>query len=41
MGFAKTPTKNIKTQSNHFKLFIVVYLKLEWLNKEQVATILK
>lgn len=32
-GFAKSPTKNIKTQTNHFMLSIVAYVKLEWLKQ--------
>ena len=32
-GFAKSPTKNIKTQTNHFILSIVAYVKLEWLKQ--------
>jgi len=32
-GFAKSPTKNIKTQANHFILSIVAYVKLEWLKQ--------
>ena len=30
-GFAKSPTKKIKTQKNHFILSIVAYIKLEFL----------
>ena len=30
-GFAKSPTKRIKTQSNHYVLSIVAYIKLEFL----------
>ena len=36
-GFAKSPTKNIKTQTNHFVLSIVAYVKLEWL-KQRTGT---
>jgi len=36
-GFAKSPTKNIKTQTNHFILSIVAYVKLEWL-KQRTGT---
>lgn len=32
-GFAKSPTKKIKTQTNHFFLSIVAYIKLEWLKQ--------
>lgn len=32
-GFAKSPTKKIKTQTNHFVLAIVAYIKLEWLKQ--------
>ena len=32
-GFAKSPTKNIKTQTNHFVLSIIAYVKLEWLKQ--------
>lgn len=32
-GFAKSPTKNIRTQTNHFILSIVAYVKLEWLKQ--------
>ena len=30
-GFAKSPTKKIKTQKNHFILSIVAYIKLEFI----------
>ena len=30
-GFAKSPTHTIKTQTNHFMLSILAYVKLEWL----------
>ena len=30
-GFAKSPTKTIKTQTNHYILSIVAYIKLEFL----------
>ncbi len=30
-SFAKSPTKTIKTQTNHFILSILAYVKLEWL----------
>lgn len=33
LGFAKSPTKTIKTQSNHFILSILAYVKLEWLKQ--------
>lgn len=33
LGFAKSPTKTIKTQSNHFVLSILAYVKLEWLRQ--------
>jgi hypothetical protein len=36
-GFAKSPTKSIKTQTNHFVLSIVAYVKLEWL-KQRTGT---
>lgn len=36
-GFAKSPTKNIKTQTNHFILSIVAYVKLEWLKQRTGA----
>ena len=36
-GFAKSPTKNIRTQTNHFILSIVAYVKLEWL-KQRTGT---
>jgi len=32
-GFAKSPTKKIKTQTNHFILSITAYIKLEWLKQ--------
>ena len=32
-GFAKSPTKKIKTQTNHFMLSIMAYVKLEWLRE--------
>jgi hypothetical protein len=32
-GFAKSPTKTIKTQTNHYVLSIVAYIKLEWLKQ--------
>jgi len=32
-GFAKSPTKIIKTQMNHYVLSIVAYIKLEWLKQ--------
>ena len=32
-GFAKSPTKTINTQTNHFILSIVAYVKLEWLKQ--------
>ncbi len=33
-GFAKSPTKTIKTQQNHYVLSIAAYIKLEWLQAE-------
>jgi hypothetical protein len=33
MGFAKSPTKTVKTQSNHFVLSILAYVKMEWLKQ--------
>jgi DDE superfamily endonuclease len=33
VAFAKSPTKTIKTQINHFVLSIVAYAKLEWLKQ--------
>jgi len=33
LGFAKSPTKTIKTQSNHFVLSILAYVKMEWLKQ--------
>lgn len=32
-GFSKSPTKKIKTQTNHYVLSIVAYVKLEWLKQ--------
>ncbi|MFZ2285302.1 MAG: transposase [Lutibacter sp.] len=32
-GFAKSPTKTIKTQTNHYVLSIVAYVKIEWLKQ--------
>jgi hypothetical protein len=32
-GFAKSPTKTIKTQTNHYVLSIIAYVKLEWLKQ--------
>jgi hypothetical protein len=32
-GFSKSPTKTVKTQTNHFVLSIVAYIKLEWLKQ--------
>jgi len=32
-GFGKSPTKTIKTQTNHYMLSIVAYMKLEWLKQ--------
>lgn len=34
VGFAKSPTKTIKTQMNHFILSLVAYVKLEWLKQK-------
>jgi len=33
LGFAKSPTKTVKTQSNHFVLSILAYIKMEWLKQ--------
>jgi hypothetical protein len=33
LGFAKSPTKIIKTQTSHFILSILAYVKLEWLRQ--------
>ena len=33
VAFARSPTKTIKTQMNHFVLSIVAYAKLEWLKQ--------
>ncbi len=33
VGFAKSPTHTIKTQTNHFILSILAYAKLEWLKE--------
>jgi len=30
LGFANSPTKKIRTQTNHFMLSIIAYAKLEW-----------
>lgn len=32
-GFAKSPTKTFTTQTNHFVLSIIAYVKLEWLKQ--------
>ncbi|MGH2644836.1 MAG: transposase, partial [Chitinophagaceae bacterium] len=32
-GFAKSPTKVVVTQTSHFILSIVAYIKLEWLKQ--------
>jgi hypothetical protein len=32
-GFAKSPTKKIKTQTSHYVLSITAYIKLEWLKQ--------
>jgi hypothetical protein len=32
-GFAKSPTKKTATQTNHFVLSIIAYIKLEWLKQ--------
>ena len=32
-SFAKSPTKTTKTQTNHYVLSIVAYVKLEWLKQ--------
>ncbi|MFV0248929.1 MAG: hypothetical protein ACK5H1_08210, partial [Tenacibaculum sp.] len=31
--FAKSPTKTVKTQMNHYMLSILAYIKLEWLKQ--------
>ncbi len=33
-GFAKSSTKNIQTQTNHFVLSIVAFIKLKWLKQK-------
>ena len=33
-GFAKSPTKTIKTQRNHYALSITADIKLEWLKQQ-------
>jgi len=33
LGFAKSPTKTVKTQTNHFVLSILAYVKMEWLKQ--------
>ena len=33
VGFAKSPTHMVKTQTNHFMLSILAYAKLEWLKQ--------
>jgi hypothetical protein len=33
LDFAKSPTKTIKTQTNHFVLSILAYVKMEWLKQ--------
>ena len=33
LGFAKSPTKIIKTQTNHFMLSILAYVKMEWIRQ--------
>ena len=33
LGFAKSPTHTIKTQTKHFILSILAYAKLEWLKE--------
>jgi hypothetical protein len=33
VAFAKSPTKTVKTQTNHFVLSILAYAKLEWLKQ--------
>lgn len=33
VGFAKSPTKTIRTQTNHFMLSLIAYVKLEWLKQ--------
>jgi hypothetical protein len=35
VGFAKSPTKTIKTQTNHFILSLIAYVKLEWLKQRR------
>ena len=32
-GFAKSPTKTVKTQMNHYMLSIIACIKLEWLTQ--------
>ncbi len=32
-GFAKSPTKTVRTQMNHYVLSILAYIKLEWLRQ--------
>lgn len=34
-GFSKSPTHTIHTQTNHFMLSILAYVKLEWLKRRQ------
>ncbi len=34
-GFAKSPTKIIKTQTNHYVLYIVAYIKLKFLKQRK------
>lgn len=33
LGFAKSPTKTSRTQTNHFMLSILAYVKMEWLKQ--------
>jgi len=33
VGFAKSPTKTVNTQTNHFMLSVIAYVKLEWLKQ--------
>ncbi len=33
VGLAKSPTKTIRTQTNHFMLSLIAYVKLEWLKQ--------
>lgn len=35
LGFAKSPTHTLRTQTNHFMLSILAYTKMEWLKQRQ------